>query len=592
MPIIVVTCTSGGLAGRRFEFNKDRVTIGRRDTNDLVLAPNDTAASSDHCELRFQAGSWVVSDRASTNGTLVSGREIKAAVPVKTGLLVELGEDGPVLMVDIPDVPDADDPVGLANSKPVTIAQRRAPSFNQQETFVGGDDDVKEPVAGVHAAVSPRVASPTPIAAPLASPSPDSGEGPSTGRTAFYMALMTDKVQKSSSRLKVMIALLGLLLVGVVAFAVVMALRVQEGEDRRAVLEEDLKNTGERLDETSSALNETKQALGKAETRMANARLKLATTSGKIADLRLAIDTAKGDAKTKLEAQAKALEATRLTYETRLKVQGEALAKLNNRRVGGERIAKENDQALYMLIAPTASGGESGFCTAFAIHASGILATNSHCLRTMEGLKLEGKSAVARMNRSTGKSFTVTRWRGHPKHTKLLSEDVALVWLDTKGQQLPRVVTLAPTDKMKHQLAPGRPVYTMGYPGKVMNEANPAADFRAAVISRLTDFDNRPGTNSTARVVWHSALTSKGTSGSPIFNADGEVIAVNTGGLSARTVEVTDKQTNKTSEQTVYDATGLNFGVRVDALREIFAPDVVIPAAPKAVVPGAAKPTP
>jgi len=566
MPRIVLTITTGALAGQRLEYNQDRVTIGRRDTNNVVLAPDDVKASSDHCELRFQAGSWVLADRASTNGTFVDGKEISHSVPVSTGLLFECGEGGPILMVELPD-----DEAALSPGKPVTLAPP-AP-------------------AGTVMNAKPAAGAPSQAAfAPVGPSAGEDGHGPSTGRTAFYMALMTDKVQKSSKKLKIMIGVMAVLLIGVVAFAVIMALKVDEGETKQAKLESELKTTGEKLketgdklDKTDKALEETKKALAAAESKMKTAREQLATTSGKLVDLRLAIKKAEGDAKKKLEAQALKLEKTRKEYEQKLKTQEAALTKLKQSRGGGEAIAKAMEKALYMLIAPTPSG-EFGFCTAFAIDKSGLLATNSHCLRMVESLKVANQAALARMNRDPSKTYRVIKWRGHPKHKKLLSEDVALLWVDTGGQPLPVATRLAANDKVRTKLGSGMAVYTMGFPGKVMNERQPAADFRAAVISRLTDFSNGPGNTDTARVVWHSALTSKGTSGSPIFDADGEVIAVNTGGLSARTVEVQDAATGSKKKQVVYDATGLNFGIRIDALRELFGTDV------KLTAPGPATP--
>ncbi len=540
--------------------------MGRRDTNDVVLAADDERASSDHCELRFQAGTWILADRASTNGTYVDGAEIKGDVLVRTGLLVELGEGGPVVMVDLPD----DEPA-LAGGKPVPIA----PAAGPNATVLADGRSAASPAPQTSGASSEAAA----FAAAGGGGGP--GPGPSTGRTSYYMAIMTDKVQKSSKKLKIMIGLLTLLLVGVATFGVIMAVKVEKGEENQAALAEELKSTGEKLEKTDQALDETKAALEEAQGRMKKARNKLAKTSGKLATLRLAIKKAQGDAKLELQAQATKLEKTRQEYEKKLKSQEQTLAKLSKDSAGGEKIAKDFSSALYMLIAPTPKG-EFGFCTAFAIHTSGVLATNSHCLRTIRSLNTVGKAALARMNRNPSKTYRVVRWRGHPKHARLLSEDVALLWLDTAGGTLPVATKLAAVDKVKTGLGPGMPIYTMGFPGKVMNERQPAADFRAAVISRLTDFANGPGTEKTARVVWHSALTSKGTSGSPIFDRDGEVIAVNTGGLGARSVEVLDKSTGKKVKQVVYDATGLNFGVRIDALREIMGP---APPAPKAAAP-------
>ena len=110
---------------------------------------------------------------------------------------------------------------------------------------------------------------------------------------------------------------------------------------------------------------------------------------------------------------------------------------------------------------------------------------------------------------------------------------------------------------------------TIGFVGKVMNEANPSADMRTAIVSKITDYTGVTGKFESNQIVWHTALTSKGTSGSPIFNTDGKVIAINNGGLSAREILVRDEVTRKLRKDVAYEATGLNIGVRVDTLRSM-----------------------
>ena len=46
-------------------------------------------------------------------------------------------------------------------------------------------------------------------------------------------------------------------------------------------------------------------------------------------------------------------------------------------------------------------------------------------------------------------------------------------------------------------------------------------------------------------------------------------IAVNTGGLGAQYVVTNDPTTGKAKRTLTYDATGLNFGIRIDALHEL-----------------------
>lgn len=373
----------------------------------------------------------------------------------------------------------------------------------------------------------------------------------STGRTGIYRAMMAETAANQSRPLKAMIAVLSVLLVlGAIGAGVYIYLQKQETDDLRR-----------RAEKAQVGAEEL-------ESKLDAARGGLADSSGKLAELRMKILEAQGESRTKLEKQAEALEKVKTKYEAQLGSQEKQLAALTRTGQASLEIAKKNERALFMLIAKTPEG-LVGYCTAFAVTRDGILGTNAHCVRNLGDMSDQGVKTVARMNRHPERTYEVVKWKSHKDYNnKAFSADVALVKLQLGDEKLPVAVELAGTEELTH-LAPGLPIYTMGFPGKVMNEKRPAADFRAAVISRLTDYDNEPRSGDANKVVWHSALTSKGTSGSPIFNANGRVVAVNNGGLSARRVYIKDAKTGAMSEDVAYDATGLNFGIRVDVFEEL-----------------------
>lgn len=426
MKQLVVTCLRGARQGTQLEFDKTPVTFGRRDDNDVHFPAEDASVSGRHAIVTWEDGRWLVRDAGSLNGTWIDGERVESPRPVGEQTVIELGNDGPRLRLEVPG----------AGAR--TIEQTKmVPAMG--DAVLGGRSGKRR-------------------------------------STAFYQLMIEDTVKRSSRRLKRIIAALTVgFVIAVVVLWIVLA----------------------RVSDESAASNAAVRA--------------------------------------------------------------------------AESIVTRFGRSVFMLIAQRPSG-ELGFCTAFAISADGVLATNAHCVRELKDLRSGGASGVrivARMNTPEGSApttFDVRSWKEHPDYDGTdLSPDVAVVALDLGGATLPVVAELASED-VALGLKAGQPIFTLGFPGQVMNEARPAADLRAAVVSRLTTRDNTPGDAASSYVVWHSALTSKGTSGSPIFDADGRVVAVNNGGLSAREVLVTDPATGKARREVISEATGLNYGIRVDRL--------------------------
>jgi V8-like Glu-specific endopeptidase len=222
----------------------------------------------------------------------------------------------------------------------------------------------------------------------------------------------------------------------------------------------------------------------------------------------------------------------------------------------GRNLYDRTKKGIFML----AAGGE-GFCTAFAVRPN-VLATNAHCV---VAAKKHGGSIVALENEGRGQaSYAVSDMKAHPLYRdqdeQHITPDVGIV---TISGQAAIVLDLATAAELQ-QVGAGDEVYLIGFPGRLMDASNPAATFMGAHVGRVTDATGRPGAFAEDWLVQHDALTTHGTSGSPVFNGKGHVIAVNAGGY----LEGDDEQIAGKKTAVVKDSP-YKFGMRVDLLSAI-----------------------
>jgi hypothetical protein len=190
----------------------------------------------------------------------------------------------------------------------------------------------------------------------------------------------------------------------------------------------------------------------------------------------------------------------------------------------GSAVAAANRYTIFLITgkSPNADSRE-GFCTAFAI-GQNVLATNAHCVTTAAE-RYEEIAVV--MNSAPANRYAVTRMVHHPAYQDgTLSPDVGLLVING---QLSNVATMASKAELA-QLGPGTPVFLYGFPGRLNRLEAPEATFISGQIGRVTGFDQRLGDFGNNTLLQHSAFSSQGTSGSPIFNANGRVVGINTGG--------------------------------------------------------------
>lgn len=87
-----------GNAQRILSLRMQRVTIGRSDENDLILA-QDPTVSRHHAVLEQVSNLWRIRDLQSSNGTFVNGTRVRAAAQVNPGDRVSVGSSS-LMIVD------------------------------------------------------------------------------------------------------------------------------------------------------------------------------------------------------------------------------------------------------------------------------------------------------------------------------------------------------------------------------------------------------------------------------------------------------------------------------------------------------------
>lgn len=333
--------------------------------------------------------------------------------------------------------------------------------------------------------------------------------------TVFVRSLVAQAVTRSTRRFKVLtVVLMVLLVAAVVGFVVLRAHERRVAEAEQTVLRQEMAKLMERQRSASSA---EKQRLAQ-----------------------------------KLEQLNRALAETKPA-------------------LGGKAIVQKYMQSVFLLAYEQPEKGPQSFCTAFAIRRR-IVGTNAHCVIALERFRRQGRRTYAVMNRSPSRRYKVVRIAHHPGYHKPLltiSQDVGVLELDS---DLPVMVRVASTEDLK-QLEAGDIVYMYGFPGRLSDVSAPAATLVQGVVGRLTKLDGKFGSFPDNLLLQHSAFTSGGTSGSPIFNQEGKVIAVNTGGyVEPGSLQILDPSTGRAGNLVVTkQLAGYNFGIRVDALLGLLA---------------------
>lgn len=484
--------------GKRFEARGTRIRMGRgRECEVQPVETSDTIVSRVHAELTVgPSGGLVVRDADSKNGTFLNGERISKPMPVRLGDKIMLGTGGPVLLVE---------GMGTAPQKIVPRPQAGAAGGLGQQTVMGL------------------------IGEALAKAKEERRKG-GRGSTAFMKAVTEGRKFRWLTAVLVLLVLL--LSGGVYGVYWLLSRQFQHTEQAVHSAEDSARAESERLrreladaraaaapaeqvdllrtqlaaaqsrtNELQAALDRAQQALGQqlaiGETRREEAQRDLqrmrdqlsaaerrAPSQGLIDSLRRAVATAETQTAS-LDAKMRAIRGTDFAG-----------------------LAQQNQGAVGLIT--VALGGDRYDGTGFVISPDGYMLTNWHVVAdsahaepdtvwvTMADQSLGRYADVIATSRE--RDVALIRIRGYQG-----SHLTAIDWTGTKARQ-------------------GEPAALIGYPagsGFARDRASVVrTSMTAGILSRVT-----------ADLIQFDGMTTGGSSGSPVFNADGDVISVHRAGL-------------------------------------------------------------
>jgi len=237
-----------------------------------------------------------------------------------------------------------------------------------------------------------------------------------------------------------------------------------------------------------------------------------------------------------------------------------------------KEIVERNKDAIFLLGAELL-GRSEGFCTGFALTPR-ILATNAHCVKEMQKVWQalgDGQGVFAYQNEHPGVKHRVLFALMDPAYkeddTDAIYPDIGLAVIDGRADHQVRLASKA----RAAQLRTGDHIYLLGFPGALNSAESPVATLTAGIVERLTDLSQRMAAPEASVLLQHSAFTTKGTSGSPLFGEDGEVIGINTGYYRGESEQQRlDPVTGKVRDEMVtQDLQNYAIGMRIDLVHDL-----------------------
>jgi pSer/pThr/pTyr-binding forkhead associated (FHA) protein/S1-C subfamily serine protease len=482
-------------SGRRYEARGTRIRLGRgRECEVQPVETSDTIVSRVHAELTVgPSGGLAIRDADSKNGTFLNGERITKPMPVRLGDKIMLGTGGPVLLVE-----------GMGTA-PQKIVPRSAGPRLGQSTVIG--------LIG-HAFAKAK----------------EERKKGGRGSTAFMKALAEERRLRWLP--KVMVVLVLLLGGGVYGVYRLLTLQAVHTEQALRTAEDSARAESDRL---RRELADARAAAAPAA-QVDLLRTQLEAAQSRTTQLQVALDRAQQA----LGQQLALGESRREEAQRDLQRMRDQLAAAERRAPSQELIdslrravaaaetqtasldakmrairgtdfaglAQQNQGAVGLIT--VALGGDRYDGTGFVISPDGYMLTNWHVVADSSHTQPD-TVWVTMADQSLGRYADVI--------ATSRERDVALIKI--RGYQGSHLTGIDWTGTNARQ---GEPAALIGYPagsGFARDRASVVrTSMTAGILSRVTP-----------DLIQFDGMTTGGSSGSPVFNADGDVISVHRAGL-------------------------------------------------------------
>ncbi len=490
--------------GRRFEATGARIRIGRGSECEVqAAAGDDNTVSRVHAELTVgPSGGLSLRDVGSRNGTFLNDEAIKAPVPIRLGDRIRLGPEGPVLVVE-----------GIGTS-PATPALRPAAG---KGTGLG-----QQTVMGLinNALVRAR----------------EERERGGRGSTAFLRAVAEEVGKDSRRKIRWLTAAVVILVLasGGAVYGVYWLLsgEVKQTEAQQRSSADSARSEAERLRQELEAarssaapaavVDSLRSQLESAQTRTTELRAALDRAQSSLTQQLAQGENRRAEAQQEVDrlrqqlaaAQQSAPSPAALDSLRRAVTAAETQAASLDARVRALKgtdfaaIAQQNQGAVGLITVSFGNDYYNG--TGFVLSPDGYMLTNWHVV-----------ADSAHEHPDTIWVTMADQILARFADVVITSRDRDIALIKIRNYQGPHLTNV---DWSGGKARQGEPAAVIGYPAGMgfarLRSSVIRTSMTAGIISRVNE-----------DVIQFDGMTIGGSSGSPVFNADGEVISIHRAGL-------------------------------------------------------------